>query len=265
MNADKYLVQITNINRIEEFKKLGVSNFLFALKDYSIGYKDFTFDDVKNLNINVYILCNRLLTDKDIDQFLKLKIPKNVKGFIIEEIGLFMELKGRGYTLINFQNHLNNNYKTINLNLKYYDSLMLNNDLTFDEMKKIIDNSNKKVCIRLFAREMVLYSRKKLITNYYDYYKTSKRDTHLNISLNGKNFIVCENEYGSCFFNKDVNDLREIYKNFNDKKILFCLIEEYLVDDFSLFLSGKKYDFTTDGFLNKKTIYKVGGDKNGTS
>ena len=170
MNVDKLLVQIDELKRVEEYKKLGVTNFLFALKDFSIGYNEFTFDEISSLDVNVFILCNRILTDEDIDYFLTLKVPLNVKGFVIEDIGLFMELEGKGYTLINFQNHLNNNYKTINILLRSYDSLMLNNDLTLDEMKKIIDNADKKVCIRLFSREMILYSRKKLITNYYDYY-----------------------------------------------------------------------------------------------
>lgn len=265
MNVDKLLVQIDDLNQIKEYKKLGVTNFLFALKGFSVGYKDFTFDDISLLDVNVYIFSNRILTDSDIDYFLTLKVPENVLGFIVEDIGLYMVLKKMGYKIINFQNHLNNNYKTVNVLLRYYDSLMLNNDLTIDEMQKIINNADKKVCIRLFTREMVLYSRKKLITNYYDYYDKKERKQILDINLNGKDFLVSENEFGACFFNKKVNDLRNVLNKFNDDKVLFYLVEASLIDNFKEFLDGKEYDYTTTGFLDKKTIYKIGGEKDGTS
>ena len=120
MKKGKILLNISNLNDIEKYKKLGISNFLFPLKDYSIGYTSFTLEEISNFGCECYILANRLLKDTEIDEFLKLNIPKNIKGFIIEDTGLYYALKDKEYELINFQNHLNNNYITINYWLKYF-------------------------------------------------------------------------------------------------------------------------------------------------
>ena len=265
MTEDKLLILIDDLSKVNYYKKLGVTNFLFALKDYSIGYKSFSFDEIMDLNVNVYILLNRIINDKEIDEFLKKEIPKNIKGFIIEDLGLYMVLRDKGYRLINYQNHLNNNYKTVNINLGYFDSLVLNNDLTKEEMILIINKSIKPLCIKLFTRDLVLYSRKGLITNYYDYYGIDSDETNMDISFKDKDFIVYENEYGSCFFQKAITDYREAIKDFNDNKILFYIVEDKLIDNLKDFLNGKKYPNTTDSFLYKKTIYKVGGEKDGTT
>ena len=124
MKKDKILLLTTDLNNIEAYKKEGLNNFLFALKGYSIGYNSFLFDEIKDIDANVYILMNRLLTDTDIDEFLKLDIPKNVKGFIIEDIGL-LEVIDKKYKVIIFENHLNNNYETINIMLEDADSLVI--------------------------------------------------------------------------------------------------------------------------------------------
>ena len=258
MNVDKLLPLISDLKRIEEYKRRGINTFLFALEDFSIGYNIFTLETIKSLDIDVFLFINRLLTDKDIDEFLKLDIPNNVKGFIIEDLGLYEVLKDKGYTLINFQNHLNNNYKTVNYNLKYFDSLVLNNDITLKEIKKIIDNSNKKLCLQLFTRQMIFYSRKPLITNYSRYYNEKVRDI-LDINIGDNNLIVKENEFGTCIFNKDITDLRFILNKLNNDKIMYYIVDDSLIESTNEFFDMKKIDGTTDGFLYKETIYKVGG------
>ena len=65
MMKDKTLLCIKNLNEVAYFKKLGISNFLFPLKGYSVGYDTFSLDDLKKLDVNVYIWVNRILTDED--------------------------------------------------------------------------------------------------------------------------------------------------------------------------------------------------------
>ncbi len=129
MKNDKILLNISNIKDLEKFEKLGISNFLFPLRDFSIGYSSFSFEEIASTGVEAYVLVNRILTDGDIDEFLKMKIPDNVKGFIIEDTGLLYELKDSKYELINFQNHLNNNYETVNFWLKYLDSLVVSSEI----------------------------------------------------------------------------------------------------------------------------------------
>ena len=259
IQEDKILLLMDNIKDVEKYKKLGVTNFLFALKDYSVGYKSFSFEELNHLNENVYILANRILTDEDLDDFDTLKIPKCIKGFIIEDLGLYMTLRDKDYTLINFQNHLNNNYKSVNYYLNYFDSLVLNNDITLEEIKKIIEQTQKPLWLQVFTRQMIMYSRRNLISNYNKYYDLDKNSyNRLDISYNDRNFIVKENKYGTAIFNKSVTDLRFVLDSLNKDNVLFYIIDSQFIDNYNEFINGKKYDFTTNGFLYNRTVYRIG-------
>ena len=60
-----YLVSINNLNDINIYKKAGITTFLFALKDYSIGYETtFTTNEINNLNVTKYVLINTLLNSR---------------------------------------------------------------------------------------------------------------------------------------------------------------------------------------------------------
>jgi len=56
MKTDKILLNVSSLDNIEEYKELGVSNFLFPLENYSVGYNTFSFEDIKNFKDNAYVL-----------------------------------------------------------------------------------------------------------------------------------------------------------------------------------------------------------------
>lgn len=258
---NKVLLNISDLNDIKEYEKLGYSNFLFPLKDYSIGYKDFSFEEIQNIRGNVYILANRLLTDDDIGEFVKMDIPSNVKGFIIEDIGLYYVLKDKNYELINFQNHLNNNYATINIMLRDFDSLVLSTDITLDEIKEILAKTSKSLVLNTFGKQMVMYSRRKLISNYMQNYGEEFKDKlSIHERINNKYFDLVENRYGTAIFNHKYTDYRKIISELDDSKIKFYLIDTNFLskEDARKILNGDDIDLETDGFLYKKTVYKVG-------
>ena len=259
MNKSKILLQIEDLNDISYYKELGVTNFLFPLSNFSIGYNSFNFDEISGID-NAYVLANRLLTDDDIDEFLKLKIPSNIKGFIIEDTGLLSILANKGYEIINFQNHLNNNYYTVNYWLKYFDSLVVSTDITEEEVRKIIGNANKSLVLNTFGFPMIMYSRRTLISNFYKHLGINEKD---NIVLNEKTtnskFFAHESEFGTAVFNSIPIDYRSIIDDKLDSNIKFYLInssycDREIVKDVIL---GKDIAGTR-GFLDRKTIYKVG-------
>lgn len=260
----KILLNISNLDDIEEYKKLGITNFLFPLKDYSVGYKDFSFDEIKDIKGNIYILTNRLLEDEDIDNFLNMDIPKNVKGFVVEDIGLYYVLKNKGYELINFQNHLNNNYETINIMLNDFDSLVISTDITLEEISIILDKTTKPLILNTFGKPMIMYSRRRLITNYMRYYgRDSKDKLSINENIFHKHFDLVENKYGTAIFNHEFTDYRGVLEKLDDNKIKYYLIDTNFISasDMKKVINNEKIDNTSDGFLYKKTIYKVGDIK----
>lgn len=262
MKKNKILIQIENINDIEFYKKLGISNFLFPLKDFSIGYNSFSFDEINAID-NAYVLVNRILTDDDIDEFLKLEIPTNVKGFVIEDTGLLSVLVNRGYKLINFQNHLNNNYQTINYWLKYFDSVVISTDITEGEVRKIASNSNKRLVLNTFGYPMIMYSRRTLVSNFYENLgKDKKKEIVLNEKVTNSHFFAKESKYGTAIFNHLPIDYRSIIDEELDEKIEFYLINSSFCDKDIIkdVIEGKTVN-STRGFLDKKTVYKVGDIK----
>lgn len=262
MKTSKILLQINNLCDVDFYKKLGVTNFLFPLKDYSVGYNSYTFNEISKYD-NAYVLVNRLLTDEDIDNFLKLSIPKNIKGFVLEDTGMYEILKDKGYTLINFQNHLNNNYKTINYWLKYFDSLVISTDITLDEIKCIIDKSSKNLVLNTFGYPMIMYSRRTLITNFYRHLgMNDKHSIIVRENASNAHFFMSESYYGTSVFNKIPFDYRSIINEIDDKKIMFYLINSSYIDKNIMkdVIDGKDVS-ASRGFLDKKTIYKVGDIK----
>jgi len=220
MKTNKILLNVSNIDDIKEYKKLGVSNFLFPLKDFSIGYNSFSFDEIKNIDENVYVLVNRILTDDDIDNILKLNIPSNVKGFVVEDVGLFYELKNKNFELILFQNHLNNNFETINFWLKHFDSLVISTDITKEEIKEIILKAKKPLVLNTFGYPMIMYSRRHLVSNYFKHYgKPLKNEIYVKENVTKNNFIFKESNLGTAVFNNKINDFRDLANEIDDKKL----------------------------------------------
>ena len=46
MKKQKVLININNLEEINEYKKIGINNFLFALEGFSIGYNSFDVNDI---------------------------------------------------------------------------------------------------------------------------------------------------------------------------------------------------------------------------
>lgn len=261
MKNDKILLQVSSLNQVEIGRVLGISNFIFPLRDFSVGYKDFSFDEISHVLGNVYILANRLLTDSDIDGFLKLDIPSNVKGFIVEDTGLYMELKDKGYELFNFQNHLNNNYKTINYWLDYFSSVVLSTDITIEEVEKVLARATKPLLIYAVGYPMIMYSRRSLVSNYYQNYGLPlKKEISIADTIGTSKFKLVETAYGTACFDEKLLDIRDYLDRIDDDKIRFYIVNSFGLSDEELekILKGQKLLNSTDGFFSKKTVFRIG-------
>ena len=243
---NKLLIRINNLLEIEEYYKEGITNFLFPLSCYSIGYNTYNLDEIKSIkdkyNVNVYLLANRVLDNKDCNNF-KLIIPKLsfVNGIIYEDIAIYQMLKNTNINLIWNQAHFAVNYHSINywLSKDNIISCMLANELEKSELKTVLENVNKKVILPILGLNMAMYSRRTLLKFYSDTFKT-------------------ENEYGTVlFYNKYFNLIPEL-DNINDDKILMYYIDPngLTSKDVIAILKGKKIDYDNK-FYENKTVYKV--------
>lgn len=261
MKRDKVLLCLQNINDLNDYVELGITNFLFPLENYSVGYETFTFEQIEKVDQSVFVLMNRLLTDDEIDEFLELNIPKNVKGFIIEDTGLYMILKDRGYVLINFQNHLNANHKTVLYWLERFDSLVVSTDITKEEVKSIVESSSKPLVIYAFGYPAIMYSRRNLVSNYYSNFALPlKKEVSIADPKSEFSFRLKETSGGTVCFDGKILDARILAEELPDEKVLFYLVNTENIDKQTILkaLAGEQIENTTRGFLDKKTVYRIG-------
>jgi len=267
---NKVLYIVTDLNIIDKLKKVGVTNFLFPLKDFCVGFNDtYTLDEIED---NSFILINRILDNNSLD---KLEIvlknnTKKIKGIVYDDFGVLHIINKLNLDVIkiNYQNHFGTNYESINENLKFNDSVVVSTDITKEEIDTICSKTNKKVCIFLFGLVQAMYSRRLLLTNFYNEFNIeNKNNVGAYEKISNNKFIMVENEYGTVGYQKNYYNGFELIDN--DNVLYFITNPLFLNEDEQLKLinciENKKFDLdipADTGFLHKETIYKLKGDSN---
>jgi len=264
MNPNKILVIITNENQISICKKASVPNFLFPLKDFAVGFETtFSLNEIEE----GYLLINRILDTKayqELKMLLK-NLKDQIKGIVFEDFGIIklaqeLNLKQE---LILYQTHFGTNSKSINANLKFVDSQVISTDITREEINDILNAAIKPLVYVLYGLIPVMYSRRTLLTNFEETFKTDKEtQVMLEEVVSKKRFQAIENEYGTILYHdKFLNGQIEAHT----AKIKFCLLNTLGLssEDFEKVLNDylnqeKKLEAQEDqGFLETKTIYRL--------
>lgn len=269
----KLILIPNNINDINELRDVGIATFLLPLEKYSIGYKSFKIDEINSIKDNVYLLINRILTTNEIED-LKEYLSKlnNIKGIFYEDLGVFKILKETNLELINFQTHFNNHYLVVNYLLDLGNtSVVIPQDLTYKEINSILENASKEVCLFLFGKNEVMYSRRLLKTNYKKYYKLTKDFISIKERVSGVKFDLVEDDNGTYLFDHNFYNGAELI-NLPKDNIKYYIINtihleinevlkllEYLNKNELDKIFSIRENINT-GFLHKETIYKVKGE-----
>lgn len=257
---NKLLVRINNLSEIEEYKKVGISNFLFPLKGYSIGYNSFTLDELKDLNINVYLLVNRVFENKDCDSFRALKDKLSfASGIFYEDIAVYQILKDTNINLIWNQAHFVTNSHSINVWLDKVYSVCLSNELEHSELDYILSSATKNVILPILGLNMAMYSRRHLLTYYNEYKGLKGIKKGILRTNNNIEFLAIENDYGTVLFYHKYFNLIDKLSNIDDSKILYYYIDpnELTPKDIIDALNGKHFN-EDNRFYENKTIYRIG-------
>lgn len=257
MKRNKILININSLDEIGYYKEIGISNFLFAVRDFSIGYKDFPLSDIPD---NSYLLMNRLLDTNDI---LNLKNNRmyftRFKGIIYEDAGVLNIFKDTNLELITFQNHFCTNHKTINFFTNHgATSAVISNEITSQEIKSIIEQVNKPLVFTILAKNQIMYSRRSLLTNFNKQYNIDNQENVIikeNISKNS--FKVVESDKGTVLFNDEYFNYIDYAKTLDDKKVLYYLILNLDLDKYLIKEILENKEFGNHGFLDKKTVVKM--------
>lgn len=256
MNKSKLLININNLSEINEYKKIGISNFLFAVKDYSIGYNTFTLSKIP---YDSYLLINRVMDTKTIEE-LKTKKEElsKFKGIIFEDLGVYNILKDLNVELIWFQNHFTINTESMRFWLSRVDSAVIGNEITKTEIEELINNADKPLVFNILGKNQIMYSRRTLLSNFNKYNNLGDyNDMTLDVHGTKDEFFARENEYGTIIYNNEYFNYIEFAKTLNEDKIKFYLIMNLDMSPLVLEDIINGASFGNDGFLNKKTVYKM--------
>lgn len=264
MKKEKLLISVENLNEIKNYEKIGISNFLFAVKDFSIGYPCFTLDEIKNVKTKgeKFLYINRIFDTEAVDNFKKLKNELvNFKYIIFEDIAVYNILKDTDIFLIWNTLHYGTNYKSINNWLEYTDSAIISNELDLESIKEILNKCSKPLILNVFGKNNIMYSRRFLISNFNKKFNLKQRYSIIaKERVTNNEFLVKESIYGTVFFNNKFFNLIPNIDLFRDDKILYYLvfIDGINITEFENILNNNSNLDYDDGFLNKKTFYKIG-------
>ncbi|MDE5889363.1 MAG: U32 family peptidase [Bacilli bacterium] len=264
MISNNILIYVDDTKHIDDYRKVGVSAFLFALDGYSVGYNTYSLDDIINVEVsNKYVIINRMLDCEAVDGLRNIiKNFKGIKGIVYEDIAVYQVVKEMGldFEMIFYQNHFGTNVNSINFWLDRVESMFVSNEITYDEIDNIVNNATKKVCVNLYGYNQVMYSRRLLLSNWSEEFNVPYKNTNvLEDKATHVKFRAVENEYGTVMYSDKIFNGKDLC-NLNNVKFFYVntmMIEHSLVMDFLSDINNHMSLQEDDGFLNRETIYKL--------
>lgn len=253
-------------------KDVVFNNLILPLKDYSIGFDVYyTVSEINSLSkkLNISVIINKFLHKEDIKNIIniinELEID-NIKYIFVEDLGLVSLLNND--KVVVSQNHIINNYDSINYFKSLgYSNILVNNDLTINELKEIISKTSSNLFMYFISKNNLMYSKRRLLTAFSNYKNSdiSKKEV-ITEKVSNHKLIIKEEKCGTCIFNKRIfagnkyiSELSSVNKivnlsnmdEFETKTILKYMDKVNLSD----------YIEIDDYFLDNVIPYKVGDIK----
>ena len=248
------------------------NNLILPLKDYSIGFDVYyTVSEINCLSkkLNISVIINKFLHKEDIKNIIniinELEID-NIKYIFVEDLGLVSLLDNN--KVVVSQNHIINNYDSINYFKSLgYGNILVNNDLTINELKEIISKTSSNLFMYFISKNNLMYSKRRLLTAFSNYKNSdiSKKEV-ITEKVSNHKLIIKEEKCGTCIFNKRIfagnkyiSELSSVNKIVNlsnmdefETKIILKYMDKVNLSD---------YIEIDDYFLDNVIPYKVGDIK----
>lgn len=253
-------------------KDVVFNNLILPLKDYSIGFDVYyTVSEINSLSkkLNISVIINKFLHKEDIKNIINIINELEIdiiKYIFVEDLGLVSLLDNN--KVVVSQNHIINNYDSINYFKSLgYGNILVNNDLTINELKEIISKTSSNLFMYFISKNNLMYSKRRLLTAFSNYKNSdiSKKEV-ITEKVSNHKLIIKEEKCGTCIFNKRIfagnkymSELSSVNKivnlsnmdEFETKTILKYMDKVNLSD----------YIEIDDYFLDNVIPYKVGDIK----
>ena len=271
----KFLIKIDNREQLEMVKNQNIAGVILSLKDLSVNSNYYiSLDELEELtptlrNLKIFISLNKIMQNCDLKD-LEIALTK-LHSLGLTQI-LFYDLAvinitnrlGLKMDLVISQDHLN---ASIYSNKFYHDKGVttshLTNDIPITDVLAIQKESSQKIMYTVYGYLPLFYSRRYLVTNYFDYLKKEESPNNLNYLEHQEEYYpIIEEDYGTTIYTsrkldliKNIDQLNSLdYLIINGLMLsneeLLATIDKYLTPKPAL---GDEYL----GFSETKTIYKV--------
>lgn len=271
----KLLIIPTSIN-IKKYEN--ASAFLFGLKDFSYTTPiSITLKDLKKIkqktDKEIFVKIDKNIFNKDIENLKKtlLELDKlNINGIFFYDLSVLSLSKKLNLKtpLIWNQNFFVTNYKTCN---HYEDQgvygAVTSSEITLQEILEIRKNTNFKLFVNIFGYQMMAFSKRKLITNYFKYLKKKNYKRNNYIIEKDKKFLIKETKEGTMILSDKILNGLKYKEELENSKIDYLILDQTMIKDkdFKKVLQAIKDNKDINNiipntdtlFLDKKTIYKV--------
>lgn len=263
------------IEKIDDnFNNLNVDGIILALKDLSIqSIKSYSLDEIKSIkkkypNLEIFIKINKNIFNKDIDLLKEslIELDKlNLTGVFFYDLALIQLKKelNLNIDLVWDQTHMVNNYKTCNyyhdLGVKY---ALLSKEITLKEIETILNKSNITSMVEVVSVPTIAFSKRKLLTNYYQNLgEKPKEEIEVIEKVSNNKYIVMEEENGTGFYDSNIINGTSLIKDLYNMNCPYIIMREYKIPKFNELVNDTK-KYIDDKCIDTKYIdkYKVLGD-----
>lgn len=266
--------------KINDVKELSyeADGYILGIDKYSFLFgKTFNIDEIKKIKDDlkgkeIFVSFNRVIFNSELEDYKK-KLKKvdslGISGIIVGDIAaLTYDIKTN---VILDQMHLNNSFYAIN---HYYNNgvygTVLTNDITLSEINDIKKNTKSVLFKQVFGYPHLSTSKRKLISNYKEYFNINDTSSIYEISEKNSNNIykIIEDNFGTHILGNKVLNLLSF-----DIDVDYKIVDGFMLGDvkkvLEIFMNNKKdkNDWINDtynanyGFINKETIYRVKKDE----
>jgi putative protease len=266
--------------KINDVKELSyeADGYILGIDKYSFLFgKTFNIDEIKKIKDDlkkkeIFVSFNRVIFNDELEDY-KMKLKEvddlGINGIIVGDIAaLTYDIKTN---VILDQMHLNNSFYAIN---HYYNNgvygTVLTNDITLSEINDIKKNTKSTLFKQVFGYPHLSTSKRKLISNYKEYFNINDTSSIYEISEKNSNNIykIIEDNFGTHILGDKVLNLLSF-----DIDVDYKIVDGFMLGDvkkvLEIFINNKKdkNDWINDtynanyGFINKETIYRVKKDE----
>lgn len=270
----------------KEFKNANA--FLFGLKGFSTLEEEIALEELEFFSDKkVFLSVDKNMFNSDLnvlEEVLSKVDDYNVSGILFYDVSVLSIAKKLNVKtpIIWNQNYLATNYKTCNFYEKEgVSGVIITPIITISEIEEICKNTSFDIYVPVFGYQMMAFSKRKLVSNYFEYINEENTNSVNYIIENGDKYPILQNSIGSKIYTKDVlNGIRYI-NALKKAGVKYIILDNYMIgadvfekiskyyertvkedlSDDDLFVFEKEINELIPNsstlFFDKKTVFKV--------